>query len=310
MAKKIGILHGMERRFPHALCEEIARVSGGKVAAEPLVTGGLRIDRALPYDLILDRISHEVAFYRTLLKQAAFHGTQVVNNPFWFSADDKYFGCLVAQQQGVAVPRTILLPHKKHPPGTQGDSFSNLRFPLNWEELFEYLGFPIFLKPSSGGGWKHVYRCESPEAFFAAFDKTDDLCMMAQEEIRFQEYYRCYCLGRERVHTMRYDPSAPHHQRYVKGAPAPDRALGQKMERDALALCRALGYDFNTIEFAVRDGIPYAIDFTNPCPDAEPTSVGEDNYAWVLRNSAEFLLKRVKDPKPLEMTGTWPEKAR
>lgn len=310
MAKRIGLLYGMEREFPGALVQEINRRGRGEVVSEPLVVGALRIDRKLPYDLILDRISHEVPFYRTLLKQAAGQGAHVINNPYWFSADDKYFGTIVADQAGVAVPRTVLLPHKRHPPGTEGTSFSNLRFPLEWEEVFDYLKFPIYLKPAYGGGWKHVYRCANPDEFFHSFEQTGDLCMMAQEEIRFQEYYRCYCLGRERVHTMRYDPSAPHHQRYVKGAPAPDRALGQKMERDALALCRALGYDFNTIEFAVRDGIPYAIDFTNPCPDAEPTSVGEDNYAWVLRNSAEFLLKRVKDPKPLEMTGTWPEKAR
>jgi glutathione synthase/RimK-type ligase-like ATP-grasp enzyme len=300
----------MERSFPGMLAEEVNRRGNGKVVCEPVRIGALYHDRTAGYDVILDRISHEVPFYRTFLKQAAFEGAQVVNNPFWFSADDKYFGCLVAEQAGVAVPKTMLLPHKQHPPGTEGDSFSNLEFPLRWEEMFDHLGFPIYLKPSSGGGWKHVYRCTGPEELFHAYERSADLCMMAQEEIVFTEYFRCYVIGREHVHVMRYDPKAPHHERYVRGAPPVDPALLQKIERDCIELNEALGYDFNTVEFAVRDGVPYAIDFTNPCPDADPKSVGDDNFAWVRKHAADFLVARAKKPRPLEMTGTWPERRR
>jgi glutathione synthase/RimK-type ligase-like ATP-grasp enzyme len=309
MAKRIGLLYGMEREFPGALAQEINRRGRGEVTCEPLVVGALRIDRKLPYDLILDRISHEVPFYRTLLKQAAGQGAHVVNNPYWFSADDKYFGTIVADQAGVAVPRTVLVPHKRHPPGTEGASFSNLRFPLEWEEVFDYLKFPIYLKPAYGGGWKHVYRCADPDEFFHSYEQSADLCMMAQEEIVFEEYYRCYVLGREHVHLMRYDPKAAHHERYVRNPPQISKALKTRMERDCRALCKALGYDFNTVEFAVRGGIPYAIDFTNPCPDAAPQSVGDANFAWILDKSADFLIKTVKGPRKLEMTGDWPERA-
>jgi glutathione synthase/RimK-type ligase-like ATP-grasp enzyme len=309
MAKRIGLLYGMEREFPGALAQEINRRSRGEVVCEPLVVGALRIDRKLPYDLILDRISHEVPYYRTLLKQAAAQGAHVVNNPYWFSADDKYFGTIVAEQAGVAVPRTVLLPHKRHPPGTEGASFSNLRFPLEWEEVFDYLRFPIYLKPAYGGGWKNVYRCANPDEFFHSYEQTADLCMMAQEEIVFQEYYRCYVLGREHVHLMRYDPSVPFHERYVRNPPPIDKTLKKRMDRDCRALCQALGYDFNTVELAVRDGIPYAIDFTNPCPDAASPSVGEANFAWILDKSADFLIRKVKEPRKLELTGTWPERA-
>jgi hypothetical protein len=298
----------MEREFPGALAQEIHRRGRGEVTCEPLQVGAMRIDRKLPYDVVLDRISHEVPYYRTLLKQCAFHGTQVVNNPFWFSADDKYFGTLVAAQAGVAVPRTVLLPSKRHPTGTEAASFSNLRFPLEWEELFDYLRFPIYLKPSSGGGWKHVHRCGDPEEFFGAYEQTGDLCMMAQEEIVFEEYYRCYVIGREHVHLMRYDPRVPFHERYVRKPPPIDKTLKSRMDRDCRTLCRTLGYDFNTVELAVRDGIPYAIDFTNPCPDAAPQSVGEGNFAWVLDHAAEFLIRRAKEPRKLELSGTWPER--
>jgi hypothetical protein len=208
------------------------------------------------------------------------------------------------------VPRTALLPHKNHPPDTTSESFSNLRFPIEWEEVWEYLRFPMFLKPAYGGGWKHVYRCANPDEFFQAYARSGDVCMMAQEEIVFTEYFRCYVLDRERVHVMRYDPKAYFHERYVRNGPPIDRALREKIERDALALCRALGYDFNTCEFALRDGVPYAIDFTNPCPDAEPGSIGDENLAGVVRNAAVFLVRRARDPRPLELTGNWPERAR
>ena len=308
MAKRVGVLFGMERSFPEALAQAITGKGGGEVVGEPVRIGAQRLDRDPPYDVILDRISHEVPFYRTFLKQCCHAGVQVVNNPFWFAADDKYFGNLVAEKCGVAVPRTVLLPSKDHPTDTEAKSFSNLEFPLNWEEVFEYLQFPVYMKPADGGGWKHVYRCADPDEFLANFAKTEDICMMVQEEIVFTEYFRCYVLGREHVHIMRYDPRQPHHLRYVRDGDPIDPGLYEKLKRDCLALCTSLGYDFNTVELAVRDGVPYAIDFTNPCPDADVHSVGEENFAWIVENASNFLIDRALNPRPFETTGDWPSR--
>ena len=309
MTKKIGLLFGMERSFPGALAEEINRIGGGDVVAEPVHIASPRFDRKPPYDVILDRISQDIPFYRFWLKQCAYYGTQVVNNPFWWAADDKYFGCMVAESVGVAVPKTVLLPHHERPPGTEAESFSNLQYPLNWEEVFEYLGFPIFMKPADGGGWKDVYKCDNPDEFFAAYNKSHTLTMMAQEAIDFDAYFRCYGLGREHVHIMRYDPKQPHHARYVRDGAPLDGKLKKKLERDVLALCGALGYDFNTVELAMRDGVPIAIDFTNPAPDADRNSVGDDNFAWIVEKSALFLVDRALNPRPFETTGGWPRAA-
>jgi len=303
--RRIGILYGMERTFPPALAERVNSLAGGDVKAEPLQVSAARDDLRPDYDVILDRISQDVPFYRTLLKGAAAQGAQVVNNPFWWTADDKFVCNIVARAAGVAVPRTVLLPHKQHPPGTSPDSFSNLRYPLPWEDVFAYLGFPIFLKPAHGGGWKDVHKARTPEEFFRAYDQTHALTMIAQEGIEFTEYYRCYCLGRRTVHIMRYEPRNPHHLRYLRnGAPAP--AMRERLERDSVALCRALGYDFNTLEFAVRDGVPYAIDFMNPAPDADVNSVGRENFEWIVQAASEFLIDRARNPVPFEMTGDWP----
>jgi glutathione synthase/RimK-type ligase-like ATP-grasp enzyme len=292
--KKIGIIFGMENTFPPAVVEKINAMKVPGVQAEFVQIGGIRMDEPKRYDVIIDRISQDIPFYRAYLKNAALHGTYVVNNPFWWTADDKFFNYALAAKLGVAIPPTVILPHQQHPPDTTERSMRNLIFPLNWEELFKYVGFPAFLKPYSGGGWKHVYKVHSPEEFFSYYNQTGDLCMTLQRGVNFEEYFRCYVIGQERVHIMRYDPKVPFHERYVKGNPPPSPKLKERIEQDALTLCRALGYDLNTVEFAVEGGVPYAIDFMNPAPDAEATSVGQENFDWVVNAVAEMAVKKAQ----------------
>ena len=116
--KKIGLLYGMETTFPPALIDRINSRGLDGVLAESALTGGFRIDRPSPYALIIDRISHDIPFYRAYLKNAILHGGQVINNPFWWSADDKFFNYAIGRKLGVAVPKTVMLPHNQHPAGT------------------------------------------------------------------------------------------------------------------------------------------------------------------------------------------------
>jgi glutathione synthase/RimK-type ligase-like ATP-grasp enzyme len=296
--KKIGVLFGMETTFPPALVERMNVLAAERkladVRAEFVQIGGVQMAEPCEYRVVIDRISQDIPFYRAWLKNAVLGGAIVINNPFWWSADDKFFNYALASQLGVAIPRTVLLPHKEHPPDTTDRSHRNLRFPLNWDEIFSYIGFPAFLKPHAGGGWKHVYKVDSPEEFFRAYDQTGQLCMTLQAAVNFDDYYRCYVIGREKVHLMKYDPRRPHHERYVRGNPPPPAALGQSIVRDAQTLCRALGYDLNTVEFAVVDGVPYAIDFLNPAPDADVNSVGQENFEWVVNAVAELALAKVQ----------------
>jgi hypothetical protein len=292
----IGILYGMEDSFPPALVDRINGMNVSGVRAEHVKVGGVFMAEPSRYDVIVDRISHDIPFYRSLLKNAALSGTRVINNPFWWSADDKFFNYALAEKLGVAVPKTALLPHKINPPGTTGKSMRNLEYPLDWKGIFDYVGFPAFLKPHDGGGWKDVYKVDNADELFAAYDQSRDLCMTLQAAVKFQEYFRCYVVDQARVHIMRYDPGQPHHLRYVPGNPPPNENLGARMTWDALTLCRALGYDLNTVEFAVEDGVPYAIDFMNPAPDAGLESVGADNFEWILAAVSEMAIQRALQP--------------
>jgi hypothetical protein len=300
----IGVLFGMEQTFPPALVDRINGLGHPSIRAEAVHVGAVRMDEPYRYRVIVDRISHDIPFYRAYLKNCVLSGTTIVNNPFWWSADDKFFNYALAQRLGVAIPPTVLLPHKDHPPGTTAQSMRNLKFPIDWQAVFDYVGFPAFLKPFDGGGWKDVYQVRSPEEFFAAYDQTRDLCMTLQRGVKFREYFRCYVVGQSQVRIMPYDPRVPFHERYLKNPPAYDPALIARVERDAVTLCRALGYDLNTVEFAVEDGVPYAIDFMNPAPDADVHSVGADNFEWIVQTMTELVVRKAMEP-PVPSTYRW-----
>jgi len=289
-----------------AFVERINSKNVQGITAEPVRIDKVVQGEASGYAVIIDRISQDVPFYRAFLKNAALCGTAVINNPFWWSADEKFFNNCLATRIGVPVPKTVLLPSRDLPADTNDQSFSNLAFPLDWEGIFKYIGFPAYMKPFAGGGWKHVYKLRSMEEFFQKHSETGQLVMLLQEEIIFEEYYRCYCIGGKYVRIMPYEPRNPHHLRYVSNFdPSSDRI--QLMEQIVVRINQYLGYDFNTVELAVRNGIPYAIDFCNPAPDAEKASVGEDNFNWVVEAAANYAIERALAHRDGTDNLTWGE---
>ena len=129
--------------------------------------------------------------------------------------------------------------------------------------------------------------------------------MILQEEIIFDQYFRCYCIDRKDIKIMPYEPRNPHHLRYVTEEVHTDPALLATVEEYVRVLNNGLGYDFNTVEFAVRDGIPYAIDFCNPAPDADVNSVGQENFEWVVEAAANMAIRRALSYKEGMNNLTW-----
>ena len=303
--KTIGVLFGVENTFPGALVEHINSLEIEGIRAEFVQVGGVVMAEPCPYAVIVDRISHDMPFYRSYLKNAVLTGTQVINNPFWWSADDKFFNYALATKIGVAAPRTVLLPPKLYPPNIDTQSLRNLQYPLDWDAIFDYVKFPAFLKPHDGGGWRDVHHVHSPWDFFHAYDGSRDLTMTLQAAVNFNEYFRCYVVGQEHVRVMPYDPRQPHERRYLQDPPEYAQELLQRVEADALKLCRALGYDLNTVEFAVEDGVPYAIDFMNPAPDADYHSVGAENFEWIVKHVADLAIKKAQAAEPQSAGFHW-----
>ena len=295
--KKVGILAGREETFPSAIIESINKNGKGLVTAEMITFGGIRLDEKKTYDVIIDRISHEVPYYRGTLKRHALEGTHIINNPFWWSADDKFFNFALASKLGVAIPKTVLLPQHSYIKDIDSKSLRNLEFPIDWEGIVGYTGLPAFLKPFDGGGWKNVSKIESLEQLWEEYNQTGTLCMTLQEGIEFEQFVRCYCVGKKEVLIMPYDPTKAYlsGEQYVPDPDYLEPKLKTRVEKDVRTICTALGYDLNTVEFAIKDGIPYAIDFMNPAPDAEQASVGEYNHNWIVESMTKFIIESLEN---------------
>ena len=295
--KRVGVLVGREKTFPEAIIEKINTQGRGDIVAEYLKLDGIRYDAPPAYDLVIDRISHEVPFYRATLKRMALEGTIIINNPFWWSADDKFFNFSLGKKLGVAIPKTVLLPQKDYIEGIVSESLRNLAFPLDWQSIVDYVGLPAFLKPFDGGGWKNVSKVNSLEELWTEYDQTGTLCMTLQESIEFDQFVRCYCVGQEEVMIMAYDPRKPYlsGEQYVHDPDYLAPRLADRVKKDVCTLCTALGYDLNTVEFAIKDEVPYAIDFMNPAPDAELASVGEFYHNWIVDAVAKLVFKRLSE---------------
>jgi hypothetical protein len=297
--KRVGILVGREQSFPDALIRKINERGRGEVTAEFVKLGGVKHDDPPRYDLVIDRISHEVPFYRATLKRMALEGTVIVNNPFWWSADDKFFNYSLAQKLGVAVPRTVLLPQKDYIKGIVSESLRNLEFPVDWQGIVDYVGFPAFLKPFDGGGWKNVSKVNSAEELMTEYNQSGTLCMTLQAGVNYDQFVRCYCVGQQEVMIMAYDPAKPYlsGEQYVHDPDYLAPELADRVRKDVRTLCTALGYDLNTVEFAIKDGVPYAIDFMNPAPDAELASIGEFYHNWITNAVTDLVFKRLGEPR-------------
>ena len=300
---KVGLLCGREFSFPPAFLgkvNELGKKDG--VTAEFVKLGGTKMGEPTEYRVIVDRISHEIDYYRGYLKHAVLQGTYVINNPFWWTADDKFFNYTLAAKLGIAIPKTVLLPQKGYPANVDitSESLRNLKYPVDWVALLDYVGRPAILKPFAGGGWKHVYKVNNEEELLQAYDQTSSVCMTLQEFIDFEQYVRCFTFGKTDILPVAYDPKE---RRYLVEHNYLEAALGARVVKDAQTINQALGYEMNTIEFAVKDGVPYAIDFLNPAPDFERDRITEFYFEHVVEKMARMVIDRVQHGN---IADTWP----
>ncbi|HLX56179.1 MAG TPA: hypothetical protein VKR83_04070 [Ktedonobacteraceae bacterium] len=295
MTLRVGLFVGREWSFPPAFIDEVNRRDEG-VVAEYIKIGSTNMDEPCPYSVIIDRISHEVPYYRVYLKYAVLHGATVINNPFMWTSDDKFFEAALATKLGVASPKTVALPNKEYVPGIIHDeSLRNLIYPLDWQGIIDYVGMPCVLKDAHGGGWKDVYICHSLDELIFHYNHFGLRTAVLQEFIEWEEYVRCVCLGQDEIMPIKYNP---HERKYYLEHEFLTPELGMRIVEDSRKLVRALGYDMNSVEWAIRGGIPYAIDFMNPAPDMDINSLTPFYFEWVVKHMADMAIRLAKQPRP------------
>ncbi|HEV2582593.1 MAG TPA: hypothetical protein VGT44_17175 [Ktedonobacteraceae bacterium] len=302
MTIKVGVIVGREWSFPPAFIDEVNKRDEG-VEAEFVKLGGTRMDEPIPYAVIVDRISHEVPYYRIYLKYAVLQGVTVINNPFMWTSDDKFFEAALATKLGVASPKTVVLPNKEYVPGIiHEESLRNLVYPLDWQAIVDYVGMPCVLKDAHGGGWKDVYICHSMDELLFNYNRFGLRTAIVQEFIEWSEYVRCICLGQDEIMPIKYDPrERKYHVEHEFLTPE----LGRRIVEDSRTLMRALGYDMNSFEWAIRDGVPYAIDFMNPAPDMDINSLTSHYFEWVVKHMADLVIRMAKNPRSQSRPLRW-----
>jgi hypothetical protein len=299
--KKVGVIVGREWSFPPAFIEEVNSRNAG-VVAEYAKLGGTKMNEPCEYAVLIDRISHEIPYYRTYLKNAMLQGAYCINNPFWWSADDKFFGASLITKLGLTSPRTMALPMKAYPEGVVSESLRNLVYPLDWDAIVGYVGLPAILKDAWGGGWKNVYKVNTVEELIRAYDETGTLCMILQEFIEFDQFVRCICVGQDNIMPIKYDPK---NRRYIVEHDHLSPDLGDRIVHDARLINNVMGYDMNSIEFAIKDGVPYAIDFMNPAPDMDINSIMPHYFDWAVKAMADLAIEMAHNPKPQRTEQRW-----
>jgi hypothetical protein len=289
-ARTVGLLVGRETSFPQAVIAEINRRGVDDIRADYCRLAGTRVDAPRAYAVIVDRISHLVPYYRSALKYATLTGTVVINNPFWWSADEKFFGAALATRLGVATPRCVVLPNKAYPEPVSPATLRNLTYPLPWEDLVAYVGFPALLKPNRGGGLQHVYKVRSLEELWRCYDQTGLRTMILQEHVEGEYNLRCLCIGRRHVLPLTRDPEHHGAARYVPADALVPTDVLARVEQDTRLLCDAAGYDLNAVEFVVRGGVPYAVDVLNPAPDVDRARLSATAFQWVVDKVADLAI--------------------
>jgi hypothetical protein len=296
--KKIGILAGMENSFPAAVLDCINNRNDSNIVAEFMKVDALHIDSKSEYSVILDRISNEVPFYRSMLRKASLNGTTVVNNPFRSFASDNFFSTNLAKITGLTVPKTVLLPSKEHPVGTSSDTFHNLIFPLSWQDAFDYVGFPAYIKPNTETPLISSYKVYNPMEFFAAYDFSGNNTMILQECIEYEEYYRCYAVGTKHVRIISYDPYKPLHLRFNSNEQKIEPKLEKQLIKATNALCSALGLEFNCIEFAIAADKAYATESFNVAPIIEANFFNNEDFNWLVETTSNYLIELANKENP------------
>ena len=299
----IGVLRGRENSFPDAFIAKVNSMNAG-VKAEYIQLGGTKLNEPVPYRVVLDRMSHEVPYYSVYLKMAALQGTYCINNTFWRTADDKFFGYAVAEKLGIDEPKTVVLPNRSYLDDVTAESLRNL-WPTDFQMYLDYVGLPCIMKPAHGGGWKDVNKIRSMDDLTYHYEASGPKTMMLQEFIEWDTYIRVPTVGRRWARAIRYDPAPGGMGGYNQDYDILPRDIRDKAEELSLGFNKALGYDMNAIELAFKDGRYLGIDLTNYSPDMDYRSLKDAHFPWVVEKMAQFAVEKALSKDPTPATPDW-----
>ena len=299
VTRKIGLSLGADICWPICYEEIVKRLDlaipvGGdtvtfeidRVTIEPF-----NLRQGVKYDVVIDRLTHWYHTSREWIKKALImDGLYVFNNPWSVQSMEKHTTYCAMMHLGMPIPETWMLPPKSY------EQLPDLQPTLRrYARLFDLgavgqkIGYPMFMKPYDGGGWKAVSKIKDEKALRATYEESGKYVMHLQQAVDpFDRFVRCIGLGPQTT-LVKYDPDAPLHNRYTMErdfVTAEERSL---LEDICLTINSFFGWDFNSCESLRRDGTWYPIDFANPCPDSQVTSL-HYHFPWIVKSNIKWSI--------------------
>jgi hypothetical protein len=258
------------------------------------------------YDVVLDRLTHWYHTSREWIKKAiVMDGLYVLNNPWTLQSMEKQTTYCAMMDLGLPVPDTWMLPPKEYEPTPDlQPTLERYAKLFDLDEVGAKVGYPHFMKPYDGGAWVAVTRIDNAEQLKEAYDKSGRRIMHLQRAIEpFDLFVRCLGIGSE-VRFIRYDPTAPLHQRYQTDTDfltSEEKSLLRDM---TLTINSFFGWDFNSCEVIRKDGVFYPIDFANACPDSQVTSL-HYHFPWLVKTMLQWSLFCAATKRPMRTNLDW-----
>ena len=258
------------------------------------------------YDVVIDRLTHWYWTSREWIKKAILmDDLYVYNNPWSLQSNEKQTSYAAMMRLGLPVPETWMLPPKAYDPSE--DLEPTLRkyarmFSLN--EIGDQIGYPFFMKPYHGGGWKGVTRINDAADLQRAYDASGTEVMNLQAAVLPHDWFvRCIGLGPQ-TRKVNYDPGAPLHDRYrtdIDFLSVEDQSVLEDM---TLTINAFFGWDFNSCESLRRDGVWHPIDFANACPDSQVTSL-HYHFPWLIKANLRWSIFAAATGRPMRKNLDW-----
>jgi hypothetical protein len=286
----IGLLLGAEEDWPTAFEQLLRRVGTVKTgdgrshsfASERLTIEPFNLDDPVRPELVIDRLAYWYYHPREWIKKAALtHDTYLLNSPFTFQSMEKHSAYCAMLRLGMKIPRTVLVPYK-NPVDNVRWSYTSAKYnvPFDLYAIAEDLGYPLYMKPFDGGGWRGVSRVDNPEQLKAAYDASGEMLMHLQATVDYDVFARALSIGPETM-VMKFRPELPMHDRYEVA----HGFLSDKAGAECAAISRIVnaffGWDFNSAEMLVAGDEVHPIDYANACPDVAITSL-HYYFPWAI----------------------------
>ena len=260
------------------------------------------------YDMVLDRLTHWFDTSREWIKKAILmDGLYVLNNPWAVQSMHKHTTYAAMMALGMPIPDTWMIPPKSYDHEAMPDLVPTLK---KYARLFDLgavgkkIGYPSFMKPHDGGGWKGVSKIDDEAGLRAKYEESGKLLMHVQKAVApFDSFVRCIGLGPQ-THLVRYNPDAPLHDRYTMDEDFVSKEEAQILRDTTLTINAFFGWDFNSCEALRKDGVWYPIDFANACPDSQVTSLHK-HFPWLVNANIRWSVFCAVTKRPFRKTLDW-----